>query len=761
MATKNLGRVVGKSTYEIWLEQGNTGTEQEFLESLKGEDGINGADGKNLLICDEEVYTGQGLTFNVKNGNIKITGTTGFAGNTPLVKIKIKRELIGNYVISQENVNGNNTTITYNIQDSEGNDLFEKISLNANRVNAITDVNTEYYYLCFYSFLTGKEINYEGNFQVEKGTEKTTFTPSVLHDADLLDGYKSEQLQKNPLWRKTLYSDGDSIAKGAGSNYYSYCNFIADANEMTLTNLSAGGATIAKKEDTTFTNIILDRVLAMTGEYDYILLEGGTNDYADGVPLGEITSTYDDTTQFNLYTTLGALEMICYFLVHNYFESKKLFILAHKNITKISLQRHYWSAMKEVLSKWGIPYVDLSEQTNLCAWDNDMGLQYFKEAGGIHPNREAYETFYVPVIENLLKNPGDGQNNQLKQSSANLLFGKTIYSDGDSVAVGAGSKNISYAHLLAEKYNMKLTSRANSDTTIAMRANAPEGKESIYERVMDMKKYGESFDYIILDGGANDIFKQVKLGTITKEVNTEFDTYTTLGALEGICQYLNMNYFSAKKLFVFVHTFTDSRERQKFVFKKMKEVLEKWGIPYVDIGEVSNLSNWNSKTGSEWESSVAKDYFASDMLHPNLLGYQEFYFPYVENALLYGGYINSPTTIDDSGEGTFAVSTVIEGTPVKSASYDYQRIGNWVNANITIEFNAFTPPDAYKSISFAQLPYKCTNSVSVRELCVTTAKKKMIWVVGSGSQVLTLLFFDTTSFTAGEKLSFNIRYKVG
>lgn len=347
------------------------------------------------------------------------------------------------------------------------------------------------------------------------------------------------------------------------------------------------------------------------------------------------------------------------------------------------------------------------------------------------------------------------------KGGANILYGKTIYSDGDSIAVGAGSNNVSYAHLLAEKYNMTLTSRAKTNTTIAMRTDAPEGEESIYERVIDMKKYGENFDYIVLDGGANDVFKNVALGSITKNVNAEFDTYTTLGALESICQFLNINYFSAKKLFVFVHTCIGSRDRQKFVFKKMKEVLEKWGIPYVDIGQVSNLSNWNLKTESEWESSVAKDYFVKDLLHPNLRGYKEFYFPYVENALLYGGYINPPTTIDDSGEGTFAVSTVIEGTPVKSASYDYQRVGNWVDANITIEFNAFTPPDVYKSISFAQLPYKCVNPVSVRELCVTTAKKKMIWVVGTNSQVLTLLFFDTTPFTAGEKLSFNIRYKVG
>lgn len=46
MAVKNLGRIVGLSAYEVWLEQGNTGTEQDYLNSLKGEQGEKGADGK-------------------------------------------------------------------------------------------------------------------------------------------------------------------------------------------------------------------------------------------------------------------------------------------------------------------------------------------------------------------------------------------------------------------------------------------------------------------------------------------------------------------------------------------------------------------------------------------------------------------------------------------------------------------------------------------------------------------------------------------
>lgn len=39
MATVNLGRVVGKSAYELWLEAGNTGTMADYLASLKGDTG--------------------------------------------------------------------------------------------------------------------------------------------------------------------------------------------------------------------------------------------------------------------------------------------------------------------------------------------------------------------------------------------------------------------------------------------------------------------------------------------------------------------------------------------------------------------------------------------------------------------------------------------------------------------------------------------------------------------------------------------------
>lgn len=45
MSTVDLGRVTGKSAYEIWREQGNSGTERDFINSLKGAKGDTGAQG--------------------------------------------------------------------------------------------------------------------------------------------------------------------------------------------------------------------------------------------------------------------------------------------------------------------------------------------------------------------------------------------------------------------------------------------------------------------------------------------------------------------------------------------------------------------------------------------------------------------------------------------------------------------------------------------------------------------------------------------
>lgn len=46
LATQGSDGTNGKSAYQIWLDNGNTGTEEDYLKSLKGADGKDGEDGK-------------------------------------------------------------------------------------------------------------------------------------------------------------------------------------------------------------------------------------------------------------------------------------------------------------------------------------------------------------------------------------------------------------------------------------------------------------------------------------------------------------------------------------------------------------------------------------------------------------------------------------------------------------------------------------------------------------------------------------------
>ena len=256
----------------------------------------------------------------------------------------------------------------------------------------------------------------------------------------------------------------------------------------------------------------------------------------------------------------------------------------------------------------------------------------------------------VPVSEYDLKVekiiPDENQNGVLSNSLVTSypsaeFFGKSIYSDGDSIADGSVTQKISYASMLASKYYMNLTSRAVGNTTLAVHPDNSlilDGKGnpcvSIYERVLNNISSDSQYDYIILDGGTNDITKlasgRIKLGVIEDGVDADFNTSTILGALEATCKHLNTTQLKAKKLFIFVTNRVDMLKLTKEVFYKMKQVLNKWGIPYIDLSNINSLGRWND--------TVAKDYFV-DGIHPNAVAYKEFYLPYIEKALLYGGYV--------------------------------------------------------------------------------------------------------------------------
>ncbi|MBQ1922019.1 MAG: leucine-rich repeat protein [Ruminococcus sp.] len=206
------------------------------------------------------------------------------------------------------------------------------------------------------------------------------------------------------LYGKKLYSDGDSVAKGTGTDtfgkdFHSYSYYLAEKYSMDFTTNAVGGTTLAKIKENPLSSgtSILERVLTMHEDYDVILLDGGFNDIFLKVKVGEVTPDSNKGGFYDVTTTAGALEQICYFLTKNYKDAVKLFVLCHDCDDRQPL---YWDMLRKVLDKWEIPYVDICSETDFRAVNEEINKQYFycnddKDVGDeIHPVAYAQDKVY-------------------------------------------------------------------------------------------------------------------------------------------------------------------------------------------------------------------------------------------------------------------------------------------------------------------------------------------------------------------------------
>lgn len=277
--------------------------------------------------------------------------------------------------------------------------------------------------------LLSADINCNGDVDEDDITQLKTYLEGKCAYKDLLP-FSGFYAKTNLFLGKSLYCAGDSVCNGTGtdimgSGLYSYANYIKDLYGMKLKNASKGGITLAKqKKKKGDSRSIMERVLEMKDRYDVVLLEGGFNDMFQGIKKGEMTDPSDKSGKYDEYTTAGALEKICYFLNKNYSKSIKLFVLCHR-IVEEKDQEEYWSLMRNILDKWGIPYVDISQESDFCDLNEEISALYFAydpnlgTGDGIHPCAYAHSNIYGPIIDKKL--------NQIAVSDSSITFGvKTV-----------------------------------------------------------------------------------------------------------------------------------------------------------------------------------------------------------------------------------------------------------------------------------------------------------------------------------------------
>lgn len=232
-----------------------------------------------------------------------------------------------------------------------------------------------------------------------------------------VDSLEIEQVRRageNPLYQKIMTATGDSITATATNRAYaSYARMIAAKNDMDYETKAIWGATLARDVEGS-SGCILDTLATMRDDADYIVLSGGANDFyylsRGAEQFGEITAGY--TATLDGTTFCGAVESLCRDSIERWPGKKILYVITHRmtDITDQDGLQGYVAALREILEKWGIPYVDLwrdMPSLMLPALKNtytSMGNTEYNGTGdGLHPNEDGYNLYYVPRVEAKLK----------------------------------------------------------------------------------------------------------------------------------------------------------------------------------------------------------------------------------------------------------------------------------------------------------------------------------------------------------------------
>ena len=215
-----------------------------------------------------------------------------------------------------------------------------------------------------------------------------------------------------------------------------------------------------------------------------------------------------------------------------------------------------------------------------------------------------------------------------KEASYKIIYtmvtkNKNIIFFGDSITYGFLTKGYSWAEFIKDNY----------DFNTVINAGISDYRVSTYD---DKNKWltdtiishaNEKYDYVIMQGGINDVLYNTPLGEISNiKSENDFDVNTFAGGFESYI-YNAKKYFKDAKIGYIITYYTPNyTERgQKWSYDDYnkyimmtKKILDKWNIKYLDLfnEEYSNILKVNTKT------------YLPDNLHLNYEGYKIIY-PYI------------------------------------------------------------------------------------------------------------------------------------
>lgn len=205
------------------------------------------------------------------------------------------------------------------------------------------------------------------------------------------------------LWQKRALFVGDSIAAGfcdtsVGNVQRAWAGRVAYDYDMTYVNAAVSGATLS----TASGKRVVDQLRQCSGDFDYVLLQGGINDAAANVPVGSI-GMGTEGAEPDLSTYAGALEELLATAVERFPDAAIGFVTTYNAVATgetAEVYGTYQEVTREICEKWNVPLMDWYADPNInditLAVDTDFYLE-----DGLHPNSLGYDRL-TPYVESFL-----------------------------------------------------------------------------------------------------------------------------------------------------------------------------------------------------------------------------------------------------------------------------------------------------------------------------------------------------------------------
>ena len=186
---------------------------------------------------------------------------------------------------------------------------------------------------------------------------------------------------------------------------------------------------------------------------------------------------------------------------------------------------------------------------------------------------------------------------------------------GSSVTYGSAAGGVSFADILCEKNGYEMVKEAVSGTTLV-----DEDESSYVSRLKTIET--DSPDLFICQLSTNDATQNKPLGKIAegKDIDS-FDVKTVAGAIEYILAYVSEKW--GCPMAFYTGTRYDSKIYEEMV-SLIKEIASKWGIHLINLWDEPSF---NAVSEEEYWR------FMNDPIHPNIVGYREWWTPFFEKRI--------------------------------------------------------------------------------------------------------------------------------